>query len=239
VGTSGWALPAASRDRFPPGASQLERYAQVFSCVEITSSFYRPHRRSTYERWAATVPDGFRFAVKLPKIVTHDRGLRDAEEPLRRFLDESGGLGAKRAVLLVQLPPRFAYAAEIVEPFIEVLRAHYPGLVAWEPRHPSWFAPEVEAVLRDAGIARVAADPAVVADAGEPGGASGFAYGRWHGSPQIYSSSYGEDRIAALAARIRRFSGDVWCVFDNTRSGAATDDALRLASAVSPRTPHG
>ena len=231
IGTSGWNLPAPLRDRFPADGSRLARYAAVFRCVEITSSFYRPHRRGTYERWAASVPAEFAFAVKLPRTITHERRLVDAAEPLEQFLEETAGLGDKRGVVLVQLPPRFAYDAEVVSSFVSALRARYAGAVAWEPRHPTWFTGEADAVLADAGIARVAADPAVVPAAAEPGGARTFAYVRWHGSPHVYTSSYDEERLAALAARVHA-EREAWCIFDNTRLGAATGDALRLAEVV-------
>ena len=64
--------------------------------MEINSSFYRPHRRSTYERWAASVPAAFRFAVKVPRAVTHDRRLREAGGALDAFLAEAAGLGERR-----------------------------------------------------------------------------------------------------------------------------------------------
>ena len=101
-------------DAFPSGDSVLARYARVFDCVEINSSFYRPHRRSTYERWAATVPNGFRFAVKVPKAITHEKRLVEAQPELERFLGEAGGLGETLGSLLVQMPPSLAFdAAEL------------------------------------------------------------------------------------------------------------------------------
>ena len=76
-----------------------------FDGVEINSSFYRPHRLSTYQRWADDVPDHFRFAVKMPKTITHEGRLRDVAEPLQRFLGEIAGLGDKLGPVLIQLPP--------------------------------------------------------------------------------------------------------------------------------------
>jgi hypothetical protein len=84
IGTAGWSVHARYGDRVPPGGSHLERYARVLDAVEINSSFYRPHKRGTYERWAAAVPQGFRFAVKLPKAVTHQARLVGAGHGTRR-----------------------------------------------------------------------------------------------------------------------------------------------------------
>ena len=231
VGVAGWSVPAASAHRFPLAGSHLERYAARLPCVEINSSFYRPHRRSTYARWAASVPDGFRFAVKLPKIITHERRLVDCGEPLASFAEEIAGLGAKRGPVLVQLPPSFAFEAARVEDFFATFDAIVGGPVACEPRHPSWFAAESEALLRRCAVARVAADPPPVPAAADPGGWPGLAYVRLHGFPTVYWSAYGGAEVArhaAAALDLARAGAEVWIVYDNTAAGAATDDALAL-----------
>ena len=102
VGTAAWNLPQAHRDAFPARGSQLERYAGRFPAVEINSSFYRPHRPATYERWAASVPDEFRFAVKMPREITHKRRLADVAEPLDSLL--VGGWRAWREARTVAGP---------------------------------------------------------------------------------------------------------------------------------------
>jgi len=109
VGCAGWSLRQEHAAHFAEEGSHLERYARTFSVVEINSSFYRPHRRATYERWAASVPPDFRFAVKMPKQITHELRLVNSREPLHRFLDEAGALGAKLGPLLVQLPPSLSF----------------------------------------------------------------------------------------------------------------------------------
>jgi uncharacterized protein YecE (DUF72 family) len=228
VGTAGWTLPRDVRDRFPPDGTQLERYAARFAGVEINSSFYRPHRLSTYARWAASVPADFRFALKLPKEITHTRRFADCAEPLDRFLAESAALEEKRGVLLVQLPPSFAYDAARADAFFTLLRGRHAGLIACEPRHASWFAPDADAALRAFAVARVAADPAPVPQAAVPGGWDGFAYHRLHGSPRMYYSAYDDAALRALAQRLRAARAPAWCVFDNTTLGAATANALDL-----------
>src|SRR3954469_14763579 len=103
IGTAGWSIPKEHAAPFPTTGSHLERYGAVFNAVEINSSFYRPHRRATYERWAASVPADFRFAVKVPKAVTHEHRLKDVGDRLDRFIAEVGGLGPTRGPLLVQM----------------------------------------------------------------------------------------------------------------------------------------
>jgi uncharacterized protein YecE (DUF72 family) len=216
------------RDRFGRDGSRLERYARRFRCVEINSSFYRPHRLSTYARWAASVPAEFRFALKVPKEITHTRRFVDAVEPLERFLAESAELGEKRGVLLVQLPPSFAYDAPLAVAFLAAFRARYDGLLACEPRHPTWFTAAAEDALEDARVARVAADPAVVPEAAVPGGWDGFVYYRLHGAPRTYYSAYDDGALHAVAERLRAATAPAWCIFDNTALDAATANALDL-----------
>jgi uncharacterized protein YecE (DUF72 family) len=232
LGTAAWGLPAAVRDRFPAGDSLLRRYAGVFNGVEINSSFYRPHRRETYARWGASTPDDFRFAVKAPRTVTHERGLVNVAEPVERFLDEIGGLGGKLGPVLIQGPPSLRFAPDVADAFFTLWRERFDGRTVCEPRHKSWFTPEAERVLIRHRIVRVAADPALMHAAGAPGGWDGFAYFRLHGSPEIYASSYGADMLARLAADLPEAA---WVIFDNTKFGAATENALTLQGLLTRR----
>jgi uncharacterized protein YecE (DUF72 family) len=228
IGTAGWALPPDVRDQFGTDGTQLERYARRFNCVEINSSFYRPHRASTYERWARSVPDDFRFALKVPKEITHVRRLVDVDDELERFIEASAALGHKRDVLLVQLPPSFAYDATVVMEFLTRLRARYGGRVACEPRHASWFTGSADDALAPLHVARVAADPQTAGAPFAPGGWTGFAYWRLHGTPRVYYSAYEDARLDAIAAAIDSAPLPAWCIFDNTAFGAATANALTM-----------
>ena len=233
IGTAGWSVPSQYLNQVPSGGSHLERYARRLNAVEINSSFYRPHRRVTYERWAQAVPDDFRFAVKVPKAITHDAGLADCGELLGRFIDEVMGLGNKLGALLVQLPPKSALKKRTANSFFRDLRARIDTDVVLEPRHASWFAPDVDDWLAERGVARVAADPAPVAGAGKPGGSGKFAYYRWHGSPRIYYSDYDATALATLKRRIENARNiPTWCIFDNTAAGAALGNALELAQSL-------
>jgi uncharacterized protein YecE (DUF72 family) len=237
VGCAGWSLPRSEQERFPEGGSHLERYASRLRAVEINSSFHRPHRPSTYARWSASVPADFRFSVKVSKTVTHTRRLQGTVELLETFLSEASGLGDKLGCLLVQLPPSLSFEASVASAFFTDLRARASVTIVCEPRHPTWFTPEADGLLDRFEIARVAADPACVPEAAEPGGWRGVSYYRLHGSPRIYSSAYSGEYLAALAEKIRADAGEgrsVWCVFDNTTLGAATGNALELESLLIP-----
>ena len=233
VGTAGWSIPRDAAVDFPAVGTSLERYAQRFAAAEINSSFHRPHRPSTWERWRDSVPADFRFSVKLPKTITHQRKLAECGDLLAEFLPQAEALGDKLAVLLVQLPPKLAFDAAVAGGFLAELARRTPARLACEPRHSSWFEPEADTLLATLKVARVAADPAIVAAAACPGGWAGLRYWRLHGSPLIYHSSY-RDRIDGLAATIAQQSADAerWCIFDNTASSAATADALALTRAL-------
>lgn len=231
VGCAGWSLPRAVQPRFAEGSSHLARYATRFAVTEINSSFHRPHQHALYQKWAAAVPADFAFAAKLPKTVTHERKLLDCAGLLRTFLEQVGGLGDKLHCLLVQLPPKSAFDAAVARPFFELLRTEFPRALACEPRHESWFTPEADALLRSLQVARVLADPVRHAPGRLPGGWPQRVYLRLHGSPRMYYSAYPPLVLQALALRIRQAAAEgteVWCIFDNTASGAATADALAL-----------
>ncbi len=237
IGCAGWSIPKEQASQFPADGSHLERYAARLNAVEINTSFYRPHRPATYARWAASVPDDFRFAVKVPRSITHEHRLEDVAELLDRFLAEAGALEGKLGPLLVQLPPSLVFRAAVARAFFTAIRERFQGLVACEPRHATWFKPSAEELLLDFQMARVAADPAAVPAAAEPGGWKGLVYYRLHGSPQMYYSTYPDAVLTRLAANLpeRAATSEVWCIFDNTALGAATVNALDLLGRLGAR----
>ena len=231
IGTAGWSIPLRDAAGFPAVGSSLERYAAGFTCAEINSSFHRSHRPLTYQRWAEAVPANFRFSAKLAKTITHKQRLADAEAMVESFIAELGGLGTKLAVILVQLPPSLVFDPAVTAAFFDGLASQTQVQLVCEPRHPSWFEAEADALLAERRIARVAADPAKVPAAAEPGGWRGLSYYRLHGSPVPYRSSYEPERLEAYARSMAadlREGRDVWCIFDNTASSAATGNALDL-----------
>jgi len=235
IGTAGWSIASRHAEHFPGAGSHLERYARRLRAVEINSSFYRPHLRRTYERWAGATPAGFRFSVKLPRAITHAKRLAGCEALLDRFLAEAGGLGGKLGVVLVQLPPGLRWS-ETAAAFLRDLRKRAENLpVAVEPRDASWADAEVEAWLARQRLARVAADPSRIPGDDRLAGWPGLAYFRLHGSPEIYRSDYAPDRLAAISARLeaaRAGGAAVWCIFDNTALGHALPNALAVEQAT-------
>ena len=237
VGCAGWSLPRAAWPEFPEAGTHLQRYAARLNAVEINSSFYRPHQPATYARWAASVPDNFRFSVKLPQTITHQQRLVGCGERLDDFLAQATCLGRHLGCLLVQLPPSLAFNAAVADDFLRLLRQRHAGPIALEPRHASWFTAPADSLLHAWNIGRVLADP-VVHEAGRlPGGFAGLVYVRLHGSPRMYCSAYDRTALEALKIRLEAAAQPgiaVWCIFDNTAEGAAIDNALHTLRGLAP-----
>ena len=233
VATAGWTIPRAVAGQFPAEGAGLERYATRFDAVEINTTFYRSHQASTYARWVAATPRQFRFAVKLPRTITHEARLIGAIPLVEAFRTEALQLGERLGPLLVQLPPSLAFDPAVAAPFFEGVRGLWPGSIGCEPRHGSWFEAEADALLAAHQVGRVAADPARHPAAATPGGWKGFRYWRLHGAPRMYFSPYDEAFLRALASEIQAAPGETWCVFDNTASGAAAANALSLQAMLS------
>jgi uncharacterized protein YecE (DUF72 family) len=240
VGTAGWSIPRASVFRFESAGTHLERYSRVLSCAEINSSFYRPHAASTYAKWRDSTPASFRFAVKMPRTITHELKMQDARDPFIAFLAQTDGLAGKRGPILVQLPPSLSFEVSVVSRFLAMVRGVYEGPMACEPRHATWFLPAAAALLKRYRISRVAADPALLPEAALPAAWPRLAYFRLHGSPRTYWSRYDENRLATLAITIRSLmkAAEVWCVFDNTASGSAIENAWELRERLTVGSPH-
>ena len=190
---------------------------------------------TTWAKWAASVPPDFRFAVKVPKTITHLAKLVDSEALATDFVRQVEPLGAKLAVLLVQLPPKLSFDARTADLFFGSLRNLSNADIACEPRNATWFDEEADELMIRHRVSRVAADPSLSHAAATPGGWRGMTYWRLHGSPAMYRSSYEEAALGSYARHIRadiEQKRNVWCIFDNTAASAATGDALSLMAKV-------
>ena len=229
LGCAGWSIPSAFSSTFSGKGTHLQRYADVLSAVEINSSFYRPHRPGTYARWRDSVPDSFRFSVKIPRDITHIQRLHGTEDTLDRFLSEVRHLEEKLGCLLLQLPPSLVFKKNEVADFMNLLREGFEGHMVCEPRHASWTNDEAIALLRQFSVDLVIADPAPIPQKEVPD--IDTTYLRLHGSPEMYKSSYPDDALQSIAERLARQThktSNVWCIFDNTMDGAAIRNALTL-----------
>jgi len=236
IGTSGWSYAHWSKGRFyPPGLKQgdwLKFYATRYRSVEINLSFYRIPPIALIDRWTLIVDDGFVFALKLWRGITHLKRLSDAEEWLDNFFEVANRLGDKRGPLLVQLPPSFKPDVPRLDDFLARLPEHMGGVswrVAVEFRHPDWLTPDVYAVLDRHGAAACLADMARCPIT-EPN-AVDFVYVRRHGVSGHADGRYTDEQIAQDAERIRAWLAqgrDVYVYYNNDIGGHAVDNARTL-----------
>jgi uncharacterized protein YecE (DUF72 family) len=230
IGTSGWSYPHWRGAFFPedlPASAWLDYYAQRFATVELNNAFYQLPRTSTLEGWAATVPDGFCFAVKASRYITHMKKLKNARDTVPRFLDTIAALGDRLGPILFQLPPNWRCNVARLQDFLAQLPAGHRYTL--EFRDPSWFTPAVYACLAEANAALCIYELEhhqspleVTAD---------FVYIRLHGPGDAYQGSYDDATLAGWAERLRTWADegrDVYCYFDNDEAGYAAQDAARL-----------
>lgn len=235
VGCAGWSVGREQAAAFADTGTHLQRYATALKCVEINSSFYRPHRRQTYTRWAESVPQAFRFCVKMPKAITHELRLANCETLLEAFINQCTGLGEHLGCLLAQLPPSLVFDEKIAEDFFKALKEQYAGPVVLEPRHASWA--NATSLLKACQVSQAVVDPSRLSTDTSPAGSSEVQYWRLHGSPRVYYSAYDRwylERLAGQLQRAKAGGAAVWCIFDNTASGAALSNALELSALLSP-----
>lgn len=234
IGTAAWTLPKGYRDEFGEGASQLERYATRLLGVEINTSFYRDHKPETYVRWAESVPQGFRFSVKLSKIFTHEYGLRRGEKDLTSNLSDILGLGEKLGAILVQLPPKLTFDETTASNFFAEIRSSYSGPLVLEPRNISWDGERARLLATRFNVSRVISDPQpYFSRTLERSDFADVVYMRLHGSPDMYRSNYETDRLKVYVEILKEYAAQglcTWCIFDNTTFGHATGNALIMNS---------
>lgn len=230
IGTSGWQYAHWRGSFYPRGLAQsewLEHYATVFATVELNVSFYRLPPADDFAAWARRTPEGFRFAAKVSRYLTHIKRLVDPAEPVARFLDRAEHLGSKLGPVLLQLPPNLTASPQRLD---ETLAQFPPRVrVAVEPRHPSWWVPAVRQVLTDRRAALCWSDRA-----GRPQTplwrTADFGYLRLHEGRAAPWPRYGPRALDSWLARVRdTFAGEeCFIYFNNDQHGAATLDARAM-----------
>jgi len=232
IGTSGWHYPHWRGPFYPPALAReqwLAHYATRFDCVEVNASFYRLPEPGAIARWCAAVPEGFLFAVKAPRAITHLKKLKGCEQALQELLARLALFGDHLGPLLFQLPPRWRVNLHRLEAFLAALPAE--GRFVLEFREPSWHCPEVRAALAAAGVSWCLADPPVEAAPGDQEPCGPCAYLRLHGPRQRYRGSYRSETLRAWAGRLRGWSRkglESYCFLDNDERAHAPRNAAQL-----------
>jgi uncharacterized protein YecE (DUF72 family) len=230
VGCSGWSY-AHWRGIFYPEsgsiAAWLRTYADVFDTVEVNATFYRLPRAESVARWTAETPDGFCFAVKTSRYLTHVKRLRELRPGIARFQERIEPLrkASKLGPFLWQLPAQFHRDDERLTAALSQL---LPGRHAFEFRHASWFVEDVYEILREHAAALVVADrhPDVATPWVDT---AGWWYLRFHHG-RGRRGNYSARELREWADRIAEASGDVFAYFNNDWEGYAIENARALRS---------
>jgi uncharacterized protein YecE (DUF72 family) len=237
VGTSGWQYQDWRGRFYPPelpSTKWLPYYAAHFDTVEINSTFYRLPPRETFATWAGRVPAEFAFAVKASAYLTHRKRLQDPQEPVERLLLHASGLGERLAVVLLQLPPDLPIALDRLEATLRAFGAR--ARVAVEPRHPSWFVAETEALLATHRAALCLTDRGSRPQT-PLWRTSEWTYVRMHEGAARPRPCYGRNALDSWARRIaeRWPEGDGYVYFNNDAGGCAPRDAAAFARLAARR----
>jgi uncharacterized protein YecE (DUF72 family) len=231
IGTSGWNYKSWRKDFYgdTPQKQWLPFCAQHFTGIEVNGTFYRLQEKSTYKKWRNQTPEGFSFAIKGHRYVTHNKKLLDVEESVIRCRESASPLGERLTAVVWQLPAFLKKDAQRLEKFLRTLRHWKSTRHAIEFRHKSWFDDDVAKCLSGHCVAVCMSDApdwpmweAVTTD---------LVYIRLHGHTRKYASNYSKPALANWATRVRRWldeNREVHVYFDNDAEGAAPQNARTL-----------
>ncbi len=234
IGTSGWHYAHWKGSFYPSSMSSdqfLGFYAERYNTVEIDGSFYRLPPPDVVREWYRIVPDGFLFAMKASRYLTHMKKLNDAREPLQRFLRCAAHLKEKLGPLLFQLPPWWRLNLDRLRSFLSLLSSDYSYTM--EFREPSWFQPEVLELLKRHNVAlciyEIGGKQSPITTTAD------LVYVRLHGPTKAYGGDYSEPTLKSWARRIEKWRGehrDVYLYFDNDEAAYAAKNAEQLKELV-------
>jgi uncharacterized protein YecE (DUF72 family) len=230
IGTSGWHYDHWRHRFYPdklPKAKWLEFYSRHFTTVELNNTFYRLPSEEAFAKWHDSSPANFAFAVKVSRFITHIKRLKDVEEPLDSFLGRAKILSEKLGPLLYQLPPSMHRDDRRLESFLSILPSGMKH--TFEFRHHSWLDDGVFAILRQHNVGLCVFDM--------PGltcpllATADFAYIRFHGSTDLYSSLYSDEELTEWAKRLAGLAPEVeevYIYFNNDTEAFAVKNAVTL-----------
>jgi uncharacterized protein YecE (DUF72 family) len=234
IGTSGWSYAHWKGSFYPEGlkaAAQFDYYAQRFDTVELNSPFYHLPTEKTFLKWRNESPEGFVFAVKASRYITHMKKLKEPKESLKEFMQHVVLLKEKLGPILFQLPPGWNINVERLAAFMQSL-PHSCRFV-FEFRNPTWYHKEVYALLQKYNCAFCIYEldghfsPAeITAD---------FVYVRLHGPGEKYAGNYSPLVLRQWAKKCRDWlqqKKTVYVYFDNDEAGYAAFNAKTLQQLI-------
>ncbi len=216
-----------------PQREWLEYYAQYFNSVELNVTFYRLPKESVFDGWHKRAPDNFRFVIKGSRFITHIKRLKDAEEPLERFMKRAVRLKDKLKCVLWQMPPNLSYNPKRIKNFISLLKNQPQCLHSFEFRNESWFNEELYGILKENNINLCIADSPSYPY--KEVFTSDFLYLRFHGGRRLYGSKYSPEELKQWVDKASVWMKDkniMFAFFNNDAHGFAVENALYFQKLV-------
>lgn len=235
IGTSGWTYQHWRGVFYPEDLPQkrwFEHYARFFDTVELNATFYRLFPEKTFEGWRKKAPEGFRFAVKLWRWITHRQKLSGVAADVTAFCERARKLGDALGPILVQFPPGLKWSRDLVQDFAGLL----PEDISWvfEVRRQEWLNDDFYDLLKRQNIALAYSDhPYIEMDRHSACGP--IVYLRFHGAGQLYAGSYPDEALKSWAMLIRKWASegkDAWVYFNNDMGGHAVKNARFLRDLI-------
>ena len=230
IGTSGWNYNHWKGAFYPedlPAKKWQSYYMERFHTVEVNNTFYKLPEKTTFQKWRTEAPEGFIYAVKASRYITHMKKLKDPEQPVGNFLNYAANLGNTLGPVLFQLPPRWKLNLDRLQTFLNALPKGYR--FAFEFRDDTWWDERVYELLKSHNAAFCLFDlegrqtpVTLTAD---------FVYVRLHGPEGAYQGKYGDAALSEWAELFKKWINqglEVYCYFDNDEKGYAAQNALRL-----------
>ena len=227
IGTSGWSYSHWVKIFYPENLekrSWLSYYARWFDIVEINSTFYRLPFKNMVKGWKNKVPEGFTFAVKGSKVITHKKKLVDIKDDLDRFVERVSLLENKLGPILWQLPPSLRKNLNLLKAFLGFLPKDIKHAI--EFRHKSWFNNETYSILEKYNVALCITDSKKFKSPWVE--TASFAYFRFHGPERLYASEYTETQLKDIAKKILNMKAESFIFFNNDFEGYALKNAIFL-----------
>lgn len=229
IGTSGWSYIHWGKGIFYPKKPNLFYYSKFFNSVEINYSFYHIPKTTTLEKWKKQTPEKFLFSIKVNRIITHLKRLKNSKIIFRKFFKICNVLEENLGPLLFQFPPSFKMNEEILKDFLTFLRKNYKKeKFVMEFRHHSWFKTKIYKILKKFNIALCLANSPYYPEVEKQ--TADFFYIRFHGSKNLFSSSYTKKELIYYAKIIKKHlkKGPVFVYFNNDAKGFAVKNASEL-----------
>jgi uncharacterized protein YecE (DUF72 family) len=231
VGTSGWTYEHWKGRFYPAGLPKsrwFEYYLTLFPTVEINATFYRFFKDQTYLNWRERTPAGFRFVLKVPRLITHLKQLLNVEEDIQQFWNSAHLLGDKLGLVLLQIAPDMPYDPQRLRRAIQAFGN--PHQMAVEFRREDWYNEEIRGLLQEAGVGFCDAESPRFPLTGWVTSSTGYI--RLHGRQQWYSYNYSDEDLREIPSKARQMqangAGRVYIFFNNDYEAYAPANALSL-----------